>query len=368
MQIDFHFTAIYALSRLAGFPQNEANIIAQSSQFVDDAIHSGIIFFKNRAAYRLNSAAHRMLDYRNLRELANHHVWIPFHFIPGNEVSDQGSNDAPDFVQKIICRPNSVIARKIMEKVYEARDREFALQLLGIALHGYADTWAHQGFAGIDHKVNEVEAIYNWDEELSHKHNRYVKKYYELPLWKQICNWVTSFFINKTLPLGHGPVLSYPDRPYMKWKYKDWKGDMIHRDNPSDYLEAVQHIYTFLCKYREQGEPQSHYQMDPLDFSQFDRLFKSLTMDKGVDRYEHWIEEIRLGAFSFGAEECQYREPKSGISDIDQTEDSIDQRYYDIPFTNEFLESIWKKNYDAVTFYRAMVLHEVLPDFEICAA
>jgi len=34
--------------------------------------------------YPRTASAHKMLDYRNMRDLANHRVWLPFHFLPGN--------------------------------------------------------------------------------------------------------------------------------------------------------------------------------------------------------------------------------------------------------------------------------------------
>ena len=39
------------------------------------------------------------------------------------------------------------------------RDRPYGLHRLGVTMHVYADTWAHQGFAGILDKINEVEDI-----------------------------------------------------------------------------------------------------------------------------------------------------------------------------------------------------------------
>ncbi|MCB0419904.1 MAG: hypothetical protein KDD61_02860 [Bdellovibrionales bacterium] len=367
MQIDFHFTSIYALSRLAGFTKEEAHTIAQSSQFVDDAIHSGIIFFDNRAAYRMNSAAHKMLDYRNLKELANHYVWIPFHFIPGNMEETPDESIASLFVQKIVCRPNSLIAQKILEKIYRSRDREFSLQLLGVSLHAYADTWAHQGFAGIDHPINQVQGIFEWNEAKPHSHSQRIKNYYADPWWKKLYSWFLSFFISKTFPLGHGPVLSLPDRPYMKWRYVDWKGAMIERDNPKEYIEACKHIFSFLVSFRTGDSFTTNHQLEPQDLEQLKRLFQSLDMEDGHDRYLHWVEEIRTGAFSFGPESCQYIEPKSGISKIDESEKTIDQIYHDVPYSKDFMDSLWKKNYDAITYYRTLVLHEVLPEFEICA-
>ena len=51
MQIDFHHGVTYLLSRIAGFTAEEANIIAYSSAYVDDATNSGLIKFDNGAMY-----------------------------------------------------------------------------------------------------------------------------------------------------------------------------------------------------------------------------------------------------------------------------------------------------------------------------
>ena len=34
-----------------------------------------------------------------------------------------------------------------------------ALHRLGITMHVYADTWAHQGFAGTPHEINQATEI-----------------------------------------------------------------------------------------------------------------------------------------------------------------------------------------------------------------
>ena len=80
MQIDGHHTLTYIAARLAGFAHTKASIIAYSAQYVDDATNAGKLHFKNGAMYQRISSAHKMLDYRNTDELANHQVWIPFHF------------------------------------------------------------------------------------------------------------------------------------------------------------------------------------------------------------------------------------------------------------------------------------------------
>lgn len=71
MQIDFHHGVTYVTARLAGFDDREAEIVAYAAQYVDDATNSGLIGFTNGAMYKRISSAHRTLDYRNFKELAN---------------------------------------------------------------------------------------------------------------------------------------------------------------------------------------------------------------------------------------------------------------------------------------------------------
>ena len=111
MQIDFHHTATYVIARFAGFENEEAKIIAHSAQYVDDATNDGTINFDNGAMYKRISSAHKMLDYRNFADLANHQVWIPFHFLPGNGGKPAGMNPAGSFIEKIDSSSSNIELR-----------------------------------------------------------------------------------------------------------------------------------------------------------------------------------------------------------------------------------------------------------------
>jgi hypothetical protein len=145
MQIDFHHATTYVAARLAGFPRDSADIIAHAAQYVDDCTSSGIINFDNEALYSRISSAHKMLDPRNADDLANHLVWIPFHFLPGNDGLGEGQNPIGTFINKLICKPDSPIARQMVRQTILEQDRPYGLHRLGVAMHVYADTWAHQG-------------------------------------------------------------------------------------------------------------------------------------------------------------------------------------------------------------------------------
>ena len=163
MQIDFHHAVTYVCARLAGFDHPQAATIAYAAQYVDDATNSGVIRFDNGMQFQRISSAHKLFDYRNFQNLANYQVWIPFHFLPGNAGLPADQSPGDDWVEKLICRANSPIAQAMVRESIQQRDAPCGLHRLGITMHVYADTWAHQGFVGVNHRVNEARNLVDGD-------------------------------------------------------------------------------------------------------------------------------------------------------------------------------------------------------------
>ena len=223
MQIDFHHATTYVIARLAGFSHTRASKIAYAAQYVDDATNEGVIRFDNGAMYSRISSAHRMLDYRNSNALKNRRVWLPFHFLPGNGGLPAGKEPRGRFYKRLVCRPNSFVARGMLKACMADKNKPYGLHRLGIAMHVYADTWAHQGFAGVNHKINKAGEI------------RSQRVRDDARLLAKLAN----YFLSRAFPLGHGAVLSYPDRPYVNWSYKNGMGKAVVRNNPRDFRAAA---------------------------------------------------------------------------------------------------------------------------------
>ncbi|MFP7753795.1 DUF6765 family protein [Thermodesulfobacteriota bacterium B35] len=52
------------------------------------------------------------------------------------------------------------------------------------------------------------------------------------------------------LPVGHGSVATFPDRPYLQWEYKPEDGrPLIQRDNPRDYLEGCRELHKLFRRF-----------------------------------------------------------------------------------------------------------------------
>ena len=67
---------------------------------MDDATNSREIHFDNDAmCYRISSV-HKILDYRNSKELANHPVWIAIHFLPGSDGKPARARHTGSFIKR----------------------------------------------------------------------------------------------------------------------------------------------------------------------------------------------------------------------------------------------------------------------------
>lgn len=354
MQIDFHHAVTYVVARLAGLSHAEAGTIAHAAEYVDDATNSGTVRFTNGAMYERISSAHKMLDYRNFEQLANHRVWIPFHFLPGNGGLPAGREPEGTFVDKLRCVPDSLVAQDMVAAAMRMRGAPWGLHRFGIAMHVYADTWAHQGFAGVSHEINDAAHLTGADGQPD----------------RSLINRLTSFFIGEALPLGHGAVLGNPDKPFLKWGYTNGRGERIERDNPTDFLAAAEAMHRALFRYRV-GDPAAECPGLPArDRALIDSLLRGLTDSDGYRRHAHWIEAIGRGAFSFGPAAPRYVGKGEGSWKHAAlgTTAAVDDDEDEFVYSPAFLRSDWKMFHDALQEHRFVVLHHILPRYGICAA
>ncbi len=344
MQIDFHHATTYVAARLAGFPHKEAEIVAHSAQYVDDATSTDPIRFNNKFLYAPISSAHKMIDPRNMKDFTNHQVWIPFHFLPGNEGSKP--------VERLICKPNSPIAKEMVRQAIMVHDKPNTLHRLGVTMHVYADTWAHQGFAGLLDDVNEVE---NAEEKgKSDVFDDFIGKW-----WRDVLD-------NAIPPLGHGRATIFPDMPFLKWEYKNYKGKKITRDNTTDFPKAANELCKAMQRYLLKDPDAKVDGIGAGDMKEIKNLFNNVLEEKGEKRHEEWLEAIAKGTFSFGKQKLTYITDKKGSWKHQAVGSAYEQDSY--PYKKTFLTSNWKLFHDAIQSHRFYVVNELLPKYDICAA
>lgn len=131
-------------------------------------------------------------------------------------------------------------------------DIMFLNALIGLRLHVFADTWAHQGFAGVrSPRINDVEGL-KVGVGIDRSGTR------PAPVVDVVDHRSASdsgFGPKSALPAshsGHGNALRYPDYPAYHYSYvRPFDGKRIERSNPVEYSEAYEAVHFFLQEYRK---------------------------------------------------------------------------------------------------------------------
>ncbi len=238
MQKDFHYYAIKVLAETAGFSPEEAQILAYSSQYVDEVTDCTLTVRHIREQYpdflrdvETNTylcTAYKSTNPNTCCEIEmQKNVLLPFHLLP--EVIEQGIN--------YITKPDAKLGRELVEiAITELHNtggeiRTQKLIKLGIALHAFADSWAHQGFAGYcvtnENEISENEILYkNVWEKLS-------------PFLQKEFGIIEDF--------AHPTAFNMPDISHLKWRYiKNSNQNSIIRDNTVIFMQAAFKIFELL--------------------------------------------------------------------------------------------------------------------------
>ncbi len=344
MQTDFHFYAVYALARAAGFKADDADVIAYSSEHTDDAKYDHALDFQNGGRFQQILTAHQFLTPRALNRTTCYRIWVPFHFLPGNL--------GVDFYERMVTRPGGAIAQRLIDDLLASNIRPYALHRLGILLHCYADTWSHQNFLGvIRDNMNSVRKLKVQRMPASSFQN----------VMRSLRKRVKEYAIPK---LGHAQAGTIPDEPYREWRYENYSGKKFDIYNVERSLDAAQSCYQVMLKFLKIFPAYSHTK--PLQWHELTSMFeKQLGLEADSrTRVDSWKDAISGGEFGLKIEEndknINYddREWFRYAVKVEKT-DNGKEIYERKP---EFEKSNWKFFHDAGAFHRFTVLHEILPE------
>lgn len=200
MNIEFHYYITYWISKKAGFNSSDAEIISYASQSVDESIIS----------YKITTPVHTYItektqDYSIWSETVRDSIYLPFHFIPGGDSKSPGNRiDGRPNPYNVV--PDSECAREILVSALKTKN----LYRIGIALHAYADTWAHQNFSGLNESWNLLNS---------------------------------SFFLP---PAGHAQALKQPDSISKIWTDPRLLPEYSLIINRKRFVQAIKKIYKYL--------------------------------------------------------------------------------------------------------------------------
>ncbi|MCP4546567.1 MAG: hypothetical protein GY835_08900, partial [bacterium] len=205
MDIEFHYYMTYLIAAKAGFGPDDAQIIAQASQYTDD---NDTIFEvdKGKATAYRNFISQTMNITKPKAKLFR--IYPIFHFIPGDPKSKTAWR-CDGAMHWLNTTPNSKNANRIMDTALAQKD----LYRTGLACHGYVDTWAHQNFVG------------------------YFSHY----------NAIAGALGTITPNIGHADAGHNPDWPALIWRDKRLMQERV--DNQSRFLEAARNALHKLAKY-----------------------------------------------------------------------------------------------------------------------
>ena len=373
MQIDMHYHGTYALARAAGLGREAAQEIAISAQFVDDNIATAHVEFLDGARIDTEATAHHLINFANLDAHNQRRVWVPFHFLPGNV--------GETYTERLKCRIDSEIAREMRDHHLTYSDRGFALQLLGIAAHVYADTFSHYGFSGVSSRGNKVDNgsfRYHEDVEgvgdavtaLSDEMRKYVmnkadsffaKRNKHGGVLANIKSWMAEEFSGA---LGHGSVATLPDRPYLVWSFNYERpdaavgGTLDARDNPATYLDCCRALHVMFRDFADRRDDFADG-----NFTEFSAIEPGvqrilLTQADKAGRISAWRDAVRAGElFGEGGEEIPDYEGENWNAQWDQLGGSEN---YQLAMNT----SIWRF-YQAASLHRTYVLRDLLPQHNL---
>lgn len=322
MDKEFHYFITFILCRKAGFNENDSFKIAYSSQYTDDNNYHYHVNFKDGNSY-INQIS-QTLDITKPSEKRKT-VYPLFHFIPcGEEDKDACCFNCGD-KDVFVTIPYSQNAQFILNAALESED----LYRIGIAIHAFADTWAHQNFIGYKDKLNAQKGI------------------------------------GRLIPnIGHADFFHEPDKIHNRWTDKRLSKSNQKIDNDERFLQAAKQIFIRLYKYNNPN-------------STDDAAIKSYTDQHIEEQLRDAMDESYLFGGSEKARRKAYKKICPELNDQNYIYDPNAWRYaavekmeyemdiFDRYWAKEnFKESDWYKFQKAVEAHKELALERFKPIFQ----
>ncbi|WP_153307144.1 DUF6765 family protein [Desulfosediminicola flagellatus] len=359
MQLDMHYYGTYAMARAAGLKKEVCRVIATAAQFVDDNAEKGSVEFRDGGRLDVEATAHHAFNIKNIDRADQRQIWVPFHFLPGNE--------GAGYTQRLTCIKDSEIAREMIDFNLSLLDQSYAIPLIGITAHVYADTFSHYGFSGVSSRENKVSDIRHYDVEpdmekyITDKAKDFKNNYPESGLFQNIKSW---FAEGLSGALGHGAVMTYPDRPYLKWDfiYETTEQRCTMRNNSETFLECCLKLHEMFQRVAREGNNLSDSNAF-IDFSQIEPVIKRILNVQAPEqgRIDAWLNAAKEGElFGIGPEDIPLYNQHIWHNHRENLKREKDSRK--APAVPVF------RYYQAAAIHRTNILRHLLPEKELIVA
>jgi Family of unknown function (DUF6765) len=209
MDVEFHYYMTYLVAAKAGFGPSDAGTIAYACQHVDD---NDMVFEidKGKETAFHNYISQTMNILKPKAKLMR--IYMCFHFIPGEPLAKTAER-RDGRMHWLNTTPGSKNAELIFRESLVSND----LYRVGIACHGYADSWAHQNFVGYLEDFNALKGV-----------------------------------LEDAIPsIGHADALTHPDWPALVWQDRRLLGKSERVDNRVRFLSAAASMFGRLRMYAD---------------------------------------------------------------------------------------------------------------------
>lgn len=207
MNVEFHYYILKYIALNSGFSPEDSEIIAYSSQFVDDNNKKYKIKIQN-GTYFSNYISQTINILKPEKKLER--IYLLFHFFPENP-SEKSAQRKDGKMHILMTTPASENAAKMMNLALETKN----LYFIGIASHMFADTFSHQNFIGTFEEINGF------------------KKFKDL------------FVPN----IGHADALFKPDIINLEWKDERLISKNQKINNLERFLKAAELLHKFYINF-----------------------------------------------------------------------------------------------------------------------
>ncbi|MDR1183188.1 MAG: hypothetical protein LBK67_00140 [Coriobacteriales bacterium] len=363
MDISFHYFAVKTLAREAGFDEDEAQQIATFSQYIDDFNAWVYRRYGNVPEYIVNSDRYDLylsnpLDPANFNPATTgfmsgswfssymDYFWLlkgsaqkftvsPFHFIP----LDRANFDAGDFrAVPATLQDGSFISDALAAAGAELKERQddderrIRLMHIGMLLHTFADTYAHQLFSGYNSPLNaaSITRVVNniTGADQTDKYKDWIASFFD---------WLTSIGF-PSVQIGHMNVGHVPDLTHlsftMSYPLRDGGTGTYTRSNTAEFLRTSRQIVDYLRDCRGQGKiPEVEWEVlseglsqcflvDISDLSKEKEIVGTLApVWRGVFGYEYGYDHTQIFDGIIGEEREQ--PPEDGSEGVAVAEDGL---------------------------------------------
>lgn len=265
LDICFHYFAVKTVARAAGYREEQAQRIAVYSQLMDDYDWQGYVRAENMPDYLKRDGADVVYneEFKIISPVATGFpsaldmaalilprsqklIVSPFHFIPKSKLQ-ASKGDLRTVPAKLHDGSyiSSMLDRLGEDMASSSISESDALMKMGMLLHTFADTYAHQLFTGHNNKTNSVKLI-------SAKNNiTQADATKEYGYW--IEQWISQIEedLGAKIPtIGHMSVVSIPDLSHLSFEMEytdiDGKRRVHSRSNTDLFVEACGELYTFM--------------------------------------------------------------------------------------------------------------------------